>query len=101
MTIKSLDGSPTLLHGLRDIHFGDDTKDINLCDISKAYYKIKGDAPDLTKPTATCTLESGIPSVHPDLTLTLTRLATDVVNVHWTYADNSRKQPFEVPLDIV
>lgn len=62
---------------------------------------MKGDEPDLTKPQASCTLESGLPDVHPDLTLTLSRLATDVINVHWTFADDKRKQPFEVPVDII
>lgn len=102
LTIKSKDGSPIDLGAIKDIHWGVSATDLNLCDIASQYYKVSGDALDLTGPTATTTLTSQTTKdVLPDLTLTLTLLKTGVVNVHWTFADTSAGAPFEVPTDIV
>lgn len=106
LTLESTDGSAIDMTVFRDIHFGDSSKDINLCAPSSQFYKIKdGDTIDLTKSTATTTLTSlsGNPNL-PDLTLTLTLLNnTDIVNVHWTFATPSDGEmpPFEVPVEIV
>jgi hypothetical protein len=102
LTIKTTDGSPIDLGLMKDIHFGTSATDLNLCDISSQYYKVSGDALDLTKATATTTLTSLITkAVLPDLQLTLSVLETGVVNVHWTYADKGKSAPFEVPTDII
>lgn len=102
LTIKTTDGSPIDLGVMKDIHFGTSATDLNLCDISSQFYKVSGDALDLTAATATTTLTSlTTKDVLPDLAITLTLLETGVVNVHWTYADTTVSAPFEVPVSIV
>jgi hypothetical protein len=101
LTIKKTDGTPIDLGLLKDIHFGTSATDLNLCDISSQYYKVSGNAIDLTGVTAKTTLTSmTTKALLPDLELTLTLLKTGVVNVHWTYADKT-SAPFEVPTDII
>lgn len=101
LTIATTDGSPIDLGVMKDIHYGTSATDLNLCDISSQYYKVSGDALDLTGVSTKTTLTSlTTKDLLPDLELTLTLLETGVVNVHWTYAD-SKSAPFEVPTDII
>lgn len=102
LTIAMKDGSAWDIGAIKDIHWGVSATDLNLCDISSQYYVVKGDAIDLTGPTATATLTSQTTKdILPDLTLTLTLLKTGVVNVHYTFADTTMGTPFEVPTSIV
>ena len=101
LTIKSTDGSPIDLGLMKDIHFGTSATDLNLCDISSQFYKISGDPLDLATASTKATLKSQTTKDNlPDLELTLTLLETGVVNVHWTFADQT-SAPFEVPVTIV
>jgi hypothetical protein len=37
----------------------------------------------------------------PDLNITLSILKTGVLNVYYTFADESKEKPFEVPLSLI
>jgi len=80
------------LEDLRDIYFGDSSKDINYCDAAFFQYAVEGDAPDLTKSTANFTIAPKKGSL-PKLKVTLTKLM-DGLRVNITYADEKLKQPF-------
>jgi len=85
MTLEKSSSSMELFE-LRDIHFGDRTKDLNLCDPATQYYKFKdGKIPDLNVATVTKTLESLTPSAIRDLKLTLTILDSGILNIYWTF----------------
>ena len=81
---------------LRDVHFGNSNRDVNLCHPSTQFYKLKNGSLDLSKSTSTTTL---ISKTLPELRLTLTLLKSGIVNIHWTL--NGKRKPIEVPLDIV
>jgi hypothetical protein len=86
--LSAQDSKPIDMTAFRDIIFGNTARDINLCNPSSQYYKIKdGESLDLTGATASVGLTSLSGSAAlPDLTLTLTYLKTGVVNVHYTFA---------------
>ena len=48
LTITSTDGNGIDMSILKDIHFGNSATDLNICDVKSQYYKVSGDAPDLT-----------------------------------------------------
>lgn len=52
LTIHRSDDSSMNITGIRSIHFGQNGKDLNLCDPPTQFYKVKdGKAPDLSKNT--------------------------------------------------
>lgn len=87
---------------LRDIYFGDSSKDVNLCDPTSNYYKLKA-AADLSTAHTTVGLTNAQPAALQDLTLDLAVLSSGVVSVKWTYATQPAgwKAPFTVPENIV
>lgn len=89
---------------MRDIHFGQTGKDINICSPSANFYRTKdGQLPDLSKNTVSVDIESLTPHAARDLTLTMSVLKTGSLNIHWTYqnATGLERPPFEVPTQIV
>ena len=90
---------------MKDIIFGDSSKPGNLQGIcSSIPYRVKGgEQPDLSGPTVTFQLESCSSTLSkPDLNMTLSILKTGVINVFYTFSDESLyERPFEVPTSIV
>lgn len=89
---------------MRDIHFGQTGKDINICSPSANFYRTKdGQLPDLSRNTVSVVIESLTPHAARDLNLTMSVLKSGSVNVHWTFQNNSGldRLPFEVPTQIV
>ena len=89
---------------MRDIHFGQTGKDINVCEPSTNYYRTKdGQLPDLSKNTVSVDIESLTPDAARDLTLTLSVLKTGSINVHWTFQNTTKlaRSTFEIPTQIV
>ena len=114
LTITSMDGTPLQPMSIKNIYFGDSTKDlVGLCRIAAnaaenagmtAYYTPKT-APVLTNYTEVVPLTNTL-SQYPDLDLTLSVVkgaaAQSLLRVGWKYADASPYRPaFEVPTDIV
>jgi hypothetical protein len=86
---------------IKDIHFGNQTADVNHCDIESASYHIKKEHKfNLNAPQASIILESASENL-PNLNMTLSVLKSGVFNIKWNYADGTRQAPFEVPLDVV
>ena len=81
---------------LRDIYFGDSSKDINMCDPTANYYKFKGADIDLSSSHATTTLTNNKPGALQDLNLDIALLKSGVVTVRWNYASQPAgwKTPF-------
>lgn len=104
LIIEGTDGLPLDLFAMRDIYYGDSSKNINMCDTAKKsqYYYIKeGKMPDLSGAVTEANLMN---EGHlKNLKLVLTLLETGVINVHWNFASTEGllKTPFEVPIDIV
>jgi hypothetical protein len=82
--------------------FGDSSKDVNMCDPSTNFYKVKT-APDLTQAHSTAVVTNNKPGALPDLKIDLAILKSGVVVVKWNYdsAPAGTKVPFTVPTDIV
>lgn len=86
---------------IKDIHFGNQTNDVNHCNLESASYHLKKEHKyDLNSPQTHLILESNS-DVLPNLNMTLTVLKSGVFNMRWTYAGESRPSPFEVPLEII
>lgn len=101
-TISAKTGTiPTF--ALRDIYFGDSSKDINMCHPETNFYKYKGADIDLSSSHATTILTNNKPGALQDLTLELALLSKGAVKVMWKYANQPTgwKTPFTVPTDIV
>lgn len=95
---------PIKLFDMRDIHFGTTTTDLNLCNPETHYYHFNSPDPKTFDSNKTSLiLTSNTPNVIRDLNLTLSLLASGVINIHWTYANNTGvdKIPFEVPTTII
>lgn len=114
LTITSTDGTPLQPMSIKNIYFGDSTKDlVGLCRIAAsaaenagmtAYYTPKT-APVLTNYTEVVPLTNTL-SQYPALDLTLSVVkgaaAQSLLRVGWKYTDASPYRPaFEVPTDIV
>ena len=87
---------------LRDLYYGDSSKDINMCHPETNYYKVKT-AGDLTKSHTSVIVTNNKPGALQDLNLDLAILKSGVVSVKWNYANKptDMKAPFQVPEDIV
>lgn len=88
---------------MRDIHFGNSKKDLNLCNPSSNFYRVDDIAKikaNLNSNTTSFDLSSKTPDAVKDITMQITLLANETINIYWTFKDDSQK-PFEVPLDIV
>lgn len=71
---------------IKDIHFGNQTNDVNHCDIESAsYYLMKEHKFNLNAPQANLILESASDNL-PNLNMTLSVLKSGVFNIRWTYA---------------
>lgn len=57
--------------------------------------------PDTSNNTVSFQLEAKNQMSRPTLNMTLSLLATGVVNIYYTFADENIEKPFEVPLDVV
>ena len=104
LTIHRSDDSSMNITGIRSIHFGQNGKDLNLCDPPTQFYKVKdGKTPDLSKNTVSIELESLTPNSVRDITLTMSVLQTKVVNVHYTFSNITGLDhaPFEVPTEVI
>lgn len=108
LTLEDPNG-PIDLWKLRNIYYGNNETDQNLCYGIKGheqqYYKVKGDTsqPDLEVPgQIVIPLENNSPA-HPDLNLTITVTTASMVNIAWNYADKPEtvKTPYEIPSKIV
>lgn len=90
---------------MRSVHYLQRGVDVNHCFLYNDYYTYEGE-PDLSRNTAQVKFTS--PSkAYPDLTMSFSLLdrhntETDaVLNIQWTYSDQSKKKPFEVPNSII
>lgn len=107
LTISSESGDPIMLNELRDIHFGDDRKDINMCNLNSQYHTINGADIDLSGHNASFIMVSdqiNLPDLRVNLTLFKAVASSQpIVNVQWSYAETNTtlKKPFEVPKDLV
>jgi hypothetical protein len=71
---------------IKDIHFGNQTNDVNHCDIESAsYHLMKEHKFNLNAPQANLILESASDNL-PNLNMTLSVLKSGVFNIRWTYA---------------
>lgn len=107
LTIQSESGDPIMLNELRDIHFGDDRKDINMCNLDNQYHTINEADIDLSGHYASFIMVSDQLSL-PDLRVNLTLFKANaseepIVNIKWSFAEmtNRTTWPFQVPKDIV
>lgn len=106
LAITNPSGDPIMLNEVRDIHFGNDKKDINMCKLDKQYHTINGADIDLSGHNASFIMISDqipLPDLRVNLTLYKANATSDpIVNVQWSFADtNATKRPFEVPKEIV
>lgn len=99
---------PIDLTKLRDLYYGNDTLDQNLCvgfeGHDNQFYKVKGDVPDLaTTAPVTFTVTNNKPLANPDLNITITLTEASIVNIRWNYAHKPEpvKSPYEIPSNII
>lgn len=86
---------------LRDLYFGDSSKDINMCHPETNFYKMDA-APNLDTNHVTVPMTNNKAGLQP-LNLDLAILNSGVVTVKWTYTNKPEgwKSPFTVPTDII
>ena len=103
LNISASDGKPVNMFSLRDIHFGQSSKDINLCNPEINFYRtVDGKLPDLSKAQSVFQLKSAIAGMLPNLNMTLSILKNGQLNIHWNYDDSqTMEQPFEVPESVI
>jgi len=88
---------------IHSIHFGK-SGELNVCSQEHFKYKVAdGQDIDLVGKSNTALLLNHIAAVLPDIRVTLKIMLGGIVNIKWTWADNSTtgKVPFEVPQDYV
>ena len=90
---------------MRDIHFGTTAQDLNLCAPESHFYRFNDTIPysSLDTNKFSVLMTSQTPNVMRDLNVTLSILESGVINVHYTYMNDTgvSKKPFEVPTSIV
>lgn len=111
LTISSESGEPIMLDEMKDIYFGDNRTDIDMCNLEQQYHTINGADIDLSGPNASFIMVSeqlGLPDLRVNMTLFKANATSDpIINVQWSYAETNEtnatvpRRPFEVPKEII
>ena len=87
------------LYELRSIYYGNEEKDVNICNPPTNFYQVQNWPPDLSSNTVNFTMKSLKPEAVPDVNMTISILAPGIINLYWKYVTGT--QPYEVPSQVV